>query len=508
LSNKWNMRRVAKSQAFTPEKILKRIAELKRSVFWSLKNSKKSKYSFNISGFRKGPYIKAVGGMWNEFKRQIVGGAVTAAVAIVLSLTVNALNWSLGYEVIIDGENIGMVTDKATVYEAIDGVKTQLCLFFGEESTYEKQPVFVQRIVAEDEVSDTKALENALLANVDTMVEGYAVYVNGEALFGVSSQDAADWVFAKYKQKYTPEQITDDMVVDFCENTEVKKEFMHIALLKTPEDALEVLSDGTTELAEYTVKDNDTLWDIAENFGISVERILALNDDISDKIKAGMRIKVEQPVPLLSVRSVQTVAMTEEVPYEVEKIKDDTIYEGKSVVTQKGKEGTAKVIARVTKVNGVQTGKDVLESETVTKPVKQVEKVGTKKRPPTTGSGTFVRPTYGSLSSRYGTRWNRSHRGIDIAGSYNSDIKASDGGVVTYADWMSGYGNYVVINHENGYETAYGHCASLDVKVGDRVAKGDVIAKMGNTGRSTGTHLHFEVKKNGEYVNPLEYVGY
>jgi len=66
----------------------------------------------------------------------------------------------------------------------------------------------------------------------------------------------------------------------------------------------------------------------------------------------------------------------------------------------------------------------------------------------------------------------------------------------------------VVIDHENGYQTAYGHCASLGVSVGDRVAKGDVIAKMGNTGRSTGTHLHFEVRKNGEYVNPLKYVGY
>lgn len=508
MGNKWNMRRFAKSQMVTPTRIFEKIAKLKRSVHWSLKNSGDFKYNINLSGLRKSPYIRAVGGMWREFGRQIVAGMVTAAVAIVLTVTVNALNWSFGYEVIIDGENIGMVCDKATVYEAIDGVKEQLQLFFGEESDYEKQPVFVQRIVSESEISDAKALKNALLANVDTMVEGYAVYVDGEALFGVSSQQAADWVFARYKQKFMPEQITDDMVVDFCESTEVKKEFMHIALLKTPEAALEALTDGEMQTAEYTVKDNDTLWDIAESFGISVERILALNSDLSDNIKAGMKIKVEQPVPMLSVRSVQTLAMTEGVPYEIEKIKDDTIYEGKSVVTQKGKEGTAKVIARVTKVNGVQTQKDVLESETITKPVKQIEKVGTKKRPPTTGSGTFIRPTYGSLSSRYGSRWNRSHNGVDIAGSYNSDIKASDGGVVTYADWMSGYGNYVVIDHENGYETAYGHCASLDVKVGDRVAKGEVIAKMGNTGRSTGTHLHFEVRKNGKFVNPLEYVAY
>ena len=221
-----------------------------------------------------------------------------------------------------------------------------------------------------------------------------------------------------------------------------------------------------------------------------------------------MEIKVEEAVPKLSVRSVQTLSLDEAIPYEVEKIKDDSIYEGRTKVAQEGKEGTARVLAKVTKVNGTMVEKLVLESETVSEPVSRIEKIGTKKRPPTTGSGVFITPSYGTLSSRYGGRWGRKHEGIDVAGAYNSPIKASDGGIVTYSGWMSGYGNYVVINHENGYETAYGHCASLLVKVGDRVAKGDIIAKMGNTGRSTGTHLHFEVKKNGQHVDPLKYINY
>ena len=258
----------------------------------------------------------------------------------------------------------------------------------------------------------------------------------------------------------------------------------------------------------YFAKKGDVLWDIAKKYGTSVEHLLAINDSVSDSIKPGMKILVEETVPLLSVRSVQTLALTEKVPYEVEKIKDDSIYEGRTVVSQKGKEGSAKVLAKVTKVNGIEIDKDVLESETVLEPVRQIEKIGTKKRPPTTGSGTFINPSFGTLSSRYGKRWNRSHNGIDIVGSYNTPIKAADGGVVTFAGWMSGYGNYVVINHENGYETAYGHCASLLVSEGSRVAKGDVIAKMGNTGRSTGTHLHFEVKKDGQFVNPLKYTSY
>ncbi len=494
-------------QAFTPREILRGEKKTEPKNAGLGKNIQKRTRYMSDSIF-KSSYMKSVNHMWRDFKGKILGGIATAVVAVAVCFTVNTLNWSFGYEVIVDGENIGLVTDKAVIYEAIDGVREKLSDYFGEASDYSKEPVFVRRIVDEDKLADKTELEDALLSNIDTMVEAYAVYVDGEVLFGVSGEEAAEWVFAKYKQKFTEGEISDDMVVDFCEETQVKKEFIHIALLETPESALEVLSGNSKELATYKVKADDTLWDIAEKYDTSVEHLLAINDSITDNIKEGMEIKVEENVPKLSVRSVQTVSLTEEVPYTVEKIKDDSIYEGRTVVSRAGQNGSARVLAKVTKINGVQVDKDVLESETVTEPVAQVEKIGTKKRPPTTGSGTFIRPTYGTLTSRYGSRWGRSHQGIDIGGSYNSPIKAADGGVVTYAGWMSGYGNYVVINHENGYQTAYGHCASLDVSTGDRVAKGDVIAKMGNTGRSTGTHLHFEVRKDGQYVNPLNYVGY
>lgn len=494
-------------KAFTPRDIL-RGEKLARAKKNRLGRNIEHKAQLLSNRVCSNPYMNSVRRMWHEFRGRIMGGAVTAVVAVAVALIINALNWGLGYEVIVDGENIGLVTEKAITFEAIDNVKERLTDYFGEEQSYNKEPTFVRRIVDKDKLATKADLENALLSNIDTMVEAYAVYIDGEQLFGVSSEEAAEWVFAKYKQKFVGEQISDDMAVDFCEDVQLKKEFVHIAMLQTPENALEVLSGNDKELGTYTVQADDTLWGIAEKYDTTVEHILALNDNITDNIKEGMSIQIEEAIPRLSVRSVQTVSLTEPVPYEVEKINDDSLYEGRTVVSQKGQEGSAKVLAKVTKINGVQVEKSVLESETVTKPITQIEKIGTKKRPPTTGSGTFIKPTYGTLTSRYGRRWNRNHQGIDIGGSYNSPIKAADGGVVTYAGWMSGYGNFVIINHENGYQTAYGHCASLDVKVGDRVAKGDVIAKMGNTGRSTGTHLHFEVRKNGEYVDPLKYVTY
>ncbi len=487
-------------KAFTPREILRKSP--KTAAF------KTEKRRDSIITRRERPYINSVSRLWQEFKSRIISGAVTAAVVIAVCTVANTLNWSLGYEVIIDGENVGLVTDKAIAYTAIENVRQSLSEYFGEESDYSKEPVFIRRIVDEDKAADSSQLEYALFSNMDTMVEAYAVYVDDEALFGVSSAEAAEWVLAKYKQLYTKEEITDDMVVDFCEKTKINKEYVHISLLETPEDAIKVLSGENKEIASYEVKADDTLWDIAKKYDTTVESLLAINKNITDNIHEGMEIKVEKTVPRLSVRSVQTVSLTEEVPYSVKKINDDTMYQGRTVVSTRGQAGSAKVLATITKVNGVQVDKKVLESEIITEPVAQIEKVGTKKRPPTTGSGSFITPSYGTLSSRYGRRWGRNHNGIDVAGSYNEPIKAADGGVVTYSGWMSGYGNYVVINHENGYQTAYGHCASLDVGVGDRVAKGDVIAKMGNTGRSTGTHLHFEVRKNGKYVDPLKYVRY
>ena len=120
----------------------------------------------------------------------------------------------------------------------------------------------------------------------------------------------------------------------------------------------------------------------------------------------------------------------------------------------------------------------------------------------------FVKPTEGVLTSEFGSRWGREHHGIDIGGEDGEKILAADSGRVVYAGWVEGYGNYLSIDHENGFETAYAHCSKLAVSEGEYVTQGQQIACMGSTGNSTGPHLHFEVKKDGEYLDPLRYVLY
>lgn len=121
---------------------------------------------------------------------------------------------------------------------------------------------------------------------------------------------------------------------------------------------------------------------------------------------------------------------------------------------------------------------------------------------------SLIRPVSGTVTSRFGARWGRSHKGLDIGAPKGTPIKAAAAGTVTLAQYGygGGYGNHVIISHGNGIQTLYGHCTSLNVKVGQQVAQGQVIATVGNTGDSTGNHLHLEIRINGVAQNPQNYL--
>lgn len=165
--------------------------------------------------------------------------------------------------------------------------------------------------------------------------------------------------------------------------------------------------------------------------------------------------------------------------------------------------------ANVTYINGEETEREVVASVTLSQPVTEQQLRGTKERPTWYPTGSFSWPCTGILTSRFGYRsllGSTYHSGIDIGNSYGTSIYASDGGTVTYSGWMSGYGYLIIIDHGNGYQTYYGHNSSLVASLGQKVHKGQLIARMGSTGRSTGNHCHFGVKFNGTFVNPLNYL--
>jgi murein DD-endopeptidase MepM/ murein hydrolase activator NlpD len=118
----------------------------------------------------------------------------------------------------------------------------------------------------------------------------------------------------------------------------------------------------------------------------------------------------------------------------------------------------------------------------------------------------FIWPVHGVLTSGFGWRWGRMHEGIDLAVGSGTPVVAAAAGTVIVAGWLGGYGNLVVVDHGNGLSTAYGHNTTVTVGVGQSVAQGQLVAYSGNTGHSTGPHVHFEVRINGSPVDPLGYL--
>lgn len=214
------------------------------------------------------------------------------------------------------------------------------------------------------------------------------------------------------------------------------------------------------------------------------------------------------------------------VDYDIETKYDDDEYEDYSKVTQKGKEGVVKYTYRLTYVDGVQTDSQLVDEEVIKQPVTKIVVEGTKEREvevdeddsdsssyegsgQSSGNFAWPLPYTSNITSGYGGRWGRFHSGIDISagGVYGQSIVASDGGTVEWAGYdSSGYGNYVIINHGNGYKTLYGHCSALYVSSGQSVSQGQSIAAVGSTGDSTGPHLHFEIRTSGgERLNPMNF---
>ena len=206
----------------------------------------------------------------------------------------------------------------------------------------------------------------------------------------------------------------------------------------------------------------------------------------------------------LEVQRVEQVSERTATAYSTVTIEDDTLYEGESVVETAGADGEEEIIRAYTYVDGELAAEDVVETRVLREAVDEVVRVGTK---PCQATGTYIWPTSGLVTSEFGYRegfGSSYHEGIDIASSYGTDIYAADGGVVVMAEWYYGYGNLIVIEHINGETTRYAHLDSMAVSVGDEVGQGQYIGAMGETGVASGVHLHFEVRVDGEAINPRE----
>ena len=210
--------------------------------------------------------------------------------------------------------------------------------------------------------------------------------------------------------------------------------------------------------------------------------------------------------PRLDVTATRSVTYTEEIPYETITRENDQLDQTYRATVQEGCAGEAVVTAEIETVDGQEHGRTILARTVLSDARNEIVEVGT--RNVGIGTGEFSVPlTSYTFTSAFKWRWGRLHGGVDLAVGEGTPVYAADNGKVIVAeDSGNGYGNYIILDHQNGFKTLYGHNSELLVSVGDVVAKGDRIALSGNTGNSTGPHLHFEIQVNDEKVDPQQYL--
>lgn len=231
---------------------------------------------------------------------------------------------------------------------------------------------------------------------------------------------------------------------------------------------------------------------------------------------------IEKAEGKFSIQLATDIVYTREIAYDITTEYDESQPSSYENVKTEGENGEEEVTVRTVYVDGVQTDAYETDSEVIKEAVDEVVVKGSDSSSEGTsssstsssssyGSGSFIWPVpyTHNITSEFGMRWGRLHGGIDIAdgGVYGQSIVAADSGTVILAgNQGDGYGNYVIIDHGNGYKTLYGHMSSVATYTGQQVAQGEVIGYVGSTGNSTGPHLHFEIRVNDVQTDPLGYV--
>ncbi|MBR7092517.1 MAG: peptidoglycan DD-metalloendopeptidase family protein [Clostridia bacterium] len=401
---------------------------------------------------RHGKAIRAVGNV-----------LLPAAAAVALLVTVrywSSLTFALELE--YQGRSIGYIADETVFTAAADLVENKV-VNTGDSFVLERVPKLTVAVVSKAEILDETSLCDRLMdAMGNSISAGAGLYIN-------------------------------DDFVGAAEDSE--------QLSRLVTETLAARRDGS-----------------GEDFASFVDDV-QLRDGLYPSASFLPLSTLEAYIGQLDVQVSRLIVYDESIAFSKKTVKDKTKYLGYSHVKTKGVNGTCRYTAQVVYLNGEQVSKTVLTSEITQEPVTQVTVIGAMTYNDSTvagdgvATGRFIWPVpyTKNITSYFGARWGSTHYGIDIsAGGVNGKpILAADGGkviAVNTSGWGGGWGNYVLIDHGNGYKTRYAHCKSVVVKVGQKVAQGELIAYVGSTGDSTGPHLHFEVLLNEKRVNPLPYL--
>lgn len=421
------------------------------------------------------------------------------------------LNTATGYEYAYKGRTLGVVKNQENVLKIVDVVSKNLSKEYGTNINIdaEEDISFTRVFSLNREIDNMDRVLSRISNMTDTQAEAYAIRIDGKNKYFLESKANAEKVLQRIKNYYIPASKQSKYeYVGFIEDVKVVRVDTIVGNIHTPNSVYKTILKGKRGEAYYKVKSGDTVLGICDKLNISLDSIKKMNPKLDvTMIHAGQKILVSRAVPSLTVKTIGIEKYNKKIPFKTIYKNSSAVYRGDTQISRAGVYGSKAIKSRVVRKNGKKIKEQVLSSKVVRKPISRVVLKGTKKRPPSVGSGKFAWPVHGArLESYFGYRWGRLHAGIDLSSGTGTPIYAADGGTVEIAGWYYGYGYTVIINHQNGYETLYGHCSALYVSPGEKVYKGKHIAAVGNTGNSYGAHLHFEIWRHGTPVDPLPYL--
>lgn len=476
--------------------------------------------------------------------------AFPAASVAVLVFTVNSvMSTDYGVAVEYDGEEIGVVRGEEVLGEAQCVVADRVKYYDTDGDYYVTASLAIKPLSSNENVLDENLLaekmENRISMKYDEKpadeaeaasddaadyesdsgkVKAYAVRVDGELIGAVEDFSEIENALEAIKEPYDSGEYTE---IGFDKDVEYDlEEYVDPDEIVSEDKILETLTGYESAPEYYEVQPGDNLWNIADEKGMTLDELSGcyatyngevVTDLENSVLRVGTLIQLDSEVPYLQVECRKEVTLRSEVQYETITIEDASLPEGQIVVDTEGQNGEKRSRAIVTYRDGTAVRKRTLDSVIYTEPVSEIVRVGTGNPNAINynvpefisdgGTGDYYWPVDGGyVSAHQGD--GRGHKGIDIAAPYGTPIYAAASGTVVDAGtgWNSGYGNCLVIQNDDGNVTVYAHQSELAVGLDDYVEQGQLIGYVGSTGDSTGNHLHFEVRKDGKYYDPEDFV--
>ena len=474
-----------------------------------------------------------------KFKLNYAGWAVACCLMMLMVIPIqgDSVSSSITYnEVLLNGEVIGAVADPEVVNQAFLNARARIAretegLVLGNvECSFQKVPRLFGTTLEQSELENViydllkEQVKAAKQKYYLVKVNEFTVYLYGidevkalleaalkpydpDGLFEVNVISDTSRELNVFTVEVTPkEELAEGdglKALNFSEKVEISEAYVDADRVSKISEAIEAVTKETEKNQTYEVQPGDTLSVIANSRGYYVDEVLALNPGLTRDatLHLGDEIVISVPEPELSVLTTEQSTYEEDYDAETQYIENDSWYTTQQVVRQEAVPGHHEVTVLTTSRNGTETSREMVSENVITEPVPEIIEKGTQTLP------TYIKPiTGGTLTSTFKWRWGRMHKGIDWAVPKGTAVRASCGGTVVSAGWSGGYGNCITIRHPDGKQTRYGHLSKILVSAGQKVDQGQKIALSGNTGRSTGPHVHFEIIVNGSQVNPLKYL--